>query len=144
MSDCKYPQNNPKSHHIPSLLLHRNQTRNFLSKLIPNGRSRECTKKKEKKTATEHIKWGNSYEPNYDVTLSSKEISDIVQDETGKFRAHIPKRKLTFGKEKKNRSKRGEKEDNKVLPQWRRAAAASLGGEQRTHGAGGERALQKV
>lgn len=101
MSDCKYPQNNPKSHHIPSLLLHRNQTRNFLSKLISNGRSRECTKKNEKETATEHIKWGNSYEPDYDVTLSSKEISDIVQDETGKFRAHIPKRKLTFGKEKK-------------------------------------------
>jgi hypothetical protein len=63
-------------------------------------------KKKKKTTATEHIKWGNSYELDYDVTLSSKEISDIVQDETGKFRAHIPKRKLTFGKEKKALKKR--------------------------------------
>jgi hypothetical protein len=65
--------------------------------------------KKEKTTATEHIKWGNSYELDYDVTLSSKEIGDIVQDETGKFRAHIPKRKLTFGKEKKTVEKEEKK-----------------------------------
>jgi hypothetical protein len=49
---------------------------------------------------------GNSYELDYDITLSSKEISDIVQDETGKFRAHILKRKLTFGKERKPLKKR--------------------------------------
>ncbi len=54
MSDCKYPQNNPKSHHIPSRLLHGNQTRNFLSKLIPNGRSRECPKKRKKNSNRTH------------------------------------------------------------------------------------------
>jgi len=65
--------------------------------------------KKEKTTATEHIKWDNSYELDYDVTLSSKEISDIIQDETGKFRAQIPKRKLTFGKGKKTIEKEEKK-----------------------------------
>ncbi len=105
MSDCKCPQNNPKSHHIPSRLLHGNQTRNFLSKLIQMD-AQGSAQKKEKTTATQHIKWGNSYELYYDVTLSSKEINDIIQDETGKFRAQIPKRKLTFGKGKKPLKKR--------------------------------------
>ncbi len=115
MSDCKYPQNNPKSHHIPSLLLHRNQTRNFLSKLIPNGRSRECPKKKKKNINRTHQMGqllraglrGNSFQQRNQRHCSRWDR---------KVQSSHPQKKTYVWKRKKNRSRRGEKEENKVLP----------------------------
>ncbi len=107
MSDYKHPQNNPKSHHIRSRLLHGNQTRNFLFKLIPNGRSRECPKNRKNSSNRTH-QMGQLLRAGLRRNSLQQRNQRHCSRWDRKIQSSHPQKKTYLWKRKKNRWKRRE------------------------------------
>ncbi len=115
MSDCKYPQNNPKSHHIPSrFFIEIRHAISFLNSFQMDAQG--SAQKKRKKNINRTHQMGQLLRAGLRGNSFQQRNQRHCSRWDRKVQSSHPQKKTYVWKRKKNRSRRGEKEENKVLP----------------------------